>query len=176
MVFIKKVFNQSKVNLFHLLQDYIILRLNFLLKVDFERGQEAELLLTGNIKEEGSSLIALSPDSYTIAIASNKTLSFFSAITAKCEEFIENVCNGNFSFHINYFNLNFFFNLFFLENISEIAFSSCSNYLALACDKHVKIFNNIAGHRVAIESLKKELVAAKTEGAKQRIEQSIDTH
>lgn len=57
-----------------------------------------------------------------------------------------------------------------------MSFSSCSNYLALACDKHVRIFNNITGHKVAIESLKKELIAAKTEGAKQRIEQIIDGH
>ena len=69
-------------------------------QVDYERGQEAELLLTGNVKEEGPSLIALSPDSYTVAVASNKTLSFFSTTTAKCVEFIENVCTGNLKIHI----------------------------------------------------------------------------
>lgn len=124
-------------------------------KIDYERGQEAELLVTGRLDEKGSSLIALSPDSYTVAVVTNKNLRFYNASTAECQEVIENICN---------------------ESVSEILFSNDNLYLAVACDKHVKIFYNVVGHRVAIDSLKKELISAKTEGAKQRIEQAIDGH
>lgn len=124
-------------------------------KIDYERGQEPDLLLTGSLKEQGPSMIALSPDSFTIAVVTNKTLSFINTLTGKCDEVIENICN---------------------EKVNEILFSNDNKYLAVACDKHVKIFHNITGHRVAIESLKKDLVASKTEGAKQRIEQLIDAH
>lgn len=124
-------------------------------KIDYERGQDADLLLTGHLKEQGPSMVALSPDSYTIAVVTNKTLRFFNALTAECDEVIENVCN---------------------EKVCEILFSSDNKYLAVACDKHVKVFHNITGHKVAIQALKKELVSARTEGAKQRIEQLIDGH
>ena len=63
-----------------------------------------------------------------------------------------------------------------IENVREILFSNDNKYLAIACDKHVKVFHNITGHKVAIQSLKKELNSAKTQAAKQRIEQLIDEH
>ena len=63
-------------------------------KIDYERGQEAELIVTGNLKDEGHSLIALSPDSYTVAVVTSTKLIFFNALTAKCDEVIENICNG----------------------------------------------------------------------------------
>ncbi len=69
-------------------------------------------------------------------------------------------------FEINYFK----------ESVSEILFSSDNKYLAVACDKQIKIFHNVTGHRVAMDILKKELLSAKTEGAKQRIEKLIDEH
>lgn len=64
----------------------------------------------------------------------------------------------------------------FKESVKEILFSNDNKYLAIACDKHVKVFHNITGHKVSLQSLKKELVSAKTEAAKQRIEQLIDGH
>ncbi len=63
-------------------------------KIDYERGQEADLLVTGKLSNYGHSLIALSPDAYTVAVLTDKKLSFFCAITAKCDEIIDNICNG----------------------------------------------------------------------------------
>ncbi len=63
-------------------------------KIDYERGQEAELLVTGRLSNEGHSLVALSPDAYTVAVVTDKKLSFFSALTAKCDEVVDNICNG----------------------------------------------------------------------------------
>lgn len=124
-------------------------------KIEYDRGQDADCLLTGKVSSEGPSLIALSPDALTVAVVTNKNLCFFNGLTAELEEKIENVC---------------------IENVREILFSNDNKYLAIACDKHVKVFHNITGHKVAIQSLKKELNSAKTQAAKQRIEQLIDEH
>jgi len=124
-------------------------------KIDYERGQECDLLLTGELREKGPSMIALSPDAYTIAVVTNKNLSFFNGLTAECDQVIENICS---------------------ETVNEILFSNDNLYLAVACDKHVKVFHNVTGHKVAIQDLEKNLKATKTEGAKERLEQLIDGH
>jgi hypothetical protein len=72
---------------------------NYLLKlnqiiVDYERGQETSLLLSGDLKSKGQSLVALSPDAYTVAVVTDKQLCFFNGLTAECDQIIENVCNG----------------------------------------------------------------------------------
>ena len=46
--------------------------------------------------------------------------------------------------------------------------------MALACDKHVKVFHNITGRRVAINDLETNLKTAKTQGAKERLQTLID--
>ena len=60
--------------------------------------------------------------------------------------------------------------------MNEILFSNDNLYLAVACDKHVKVFHNVTGHKVAIQDLDKNLKATKTQGAKERLEQLIDAH
>ena len=55
------------------------------------------MLLTGELREKGPSMIALSPDAYTIAVVTNKNLSFFNGLTAECDQVIENICSGKFS-------------------------------------------------------------------------------
>ncbi len=62
------------------------------------------------------------------------------------------------------------------ESASEIIFSNDNKYLALACDKHVKVFHNITGRRVAINDLETSLKTAKTQGAKERFQSLIDEH
>lgn len=63
-----------------------------------------------------------------------------------------------------------------LESAAEILFSNDNKYLAIACDKHVKVFYNVTGHRVAINDLETNLKTAKTQGAKERMQQLIDEH
>lgn len=48
--------------------------------------------------------------------------------------------------------------------------------MAIACDRHVKVFYNLTGHRVAIVDFESKLKTVKTQAAKERIEQTIDEH
>lgn len=62
-------------------------------QVDYERGQEAKLLLTVPIEEKGPSLIAISPDSYSVAVTVNTHLMFYDGLTGNCDQVIENIFN-----------------------------------------------------------------------------------
>lgn len=48
--------------------------------------------------------------------------------------------------------------------------------MACACDRQVKVFYNITGHRVAITDFTAKLKMAKTQAAKERMEQAIQEH
>ena len=124
-------------------------------KVDYQRGQDAKLLFTGNLNKKGASHVAISQDSYTLAVTVGDQLHMINALNGQTDQVIDNVCT---------------------ESISEICFSIDNRYLAIACDRHVKVFFNITGHRVAIYDLKDKLRTAKTEAAKERIHQSIEEH
>lgn len=59
-----------------------------------------------------------------------------------------------------------------------MSFSPDNKYLAVACDRHIKVFYNITGHRVAIVDFEAKLKtsAKKTQAAKERMEQAIQEH
>lgn len=58
-----------------------------------------------------------------------------------------------------------------------MSFSPDNKYLAVACDRHIKVFYNITGHRVAISDFEAKLkTSAKTQAAKERMEQAIQEH
>jgi hypothetical protein len=48
--------------------------------------------------------------------------------------------------------------------------------LAVACDRQIKIFYNLIGHKVAISDLQQLLKSAKTQASKERLEQTIQEH
>jgi hypothetical protein len=83
-----------------------------------------------------------------------------------------------FYYHIKLFwiNNNFLFNKIYIDSATEIQFSNDNKYLAIACDKHIKVFHNITGHRVALNDLESNLKTCKTQGAKERIESLICEH
>jgi WD40 repeat protein len=110
-------------------------------------------LLTFNGLKTGPSLIALSPDGFSLAVTINKQLSFYNTITSECDETIDDVCEGS---------------------VSEISFSNDNKYLAIACDRQIKVFHNVTGHRVAIQDLKTKIIKAKTVAIKERMQQQID--
>ena len=126
-----------------------------IIKVDYQRGQDAKLLLSGTLSIKAPSVVALSPDSYTIAVTAGSQLSFINALNGDCDQVIDNICT---------------------DSVSEMSFSPDNKYLTVACDRQVKTFFNVTGHRVAIQDLKINLRTAKTEGAKERIEQNIEEH
>jgi WD40 repeat protein len=123
--------------------------------IDYERGQEARILLTGDLRLAEPYYLALSPDSLTIAVSSSRELSFFDANTGLQEEVIENVCN---------------------ESLSEICFSTDNNFLAVASDRQIKIFYNYTGHKASINDLNEKLKTSKTEASKERILEMIKSH
>jgi hypothetical protein len=52
-------------------------------------------MLQGNIEIKGStSYIALSPDSYCIAIVTGTELHYINALNGKTDQIIENICQG----------------------------------------------------------------------------------
>jgi hypothetical protein len=55
-------------------------------------------------------------------------------------------------------------------------FSQDNKYLAVACDRSVKVFFNITSHKVAIRDLVEKLNGSKTEASKERILNLIDHH
>jgi hypothetical protein len=51
-------------------------------------------MFSGNLETKGPSLIAISPDAFSIAVISNNQLRFYDALTFKCDEIIDNACSG----------------------------------------------------------------------------------
>lgn len=149
----------------------------FLRKVNYEFGQDAKEILSVELPMKGASLIALSPDSLTVAVTVLNNLYFYDAITGKLDETVENFCRGLnrfISILLPYFIISV--NHSNVDDPYEISFSVDNKYLAVACDRQVKVFYNITGHRVAVSDYETKLKTAKTQAAKERFEQAIQEH
>lgn len=131
--------------------------------------------MTIPLEEKGPSLIAISPDSYSVAVTVNTKLFFFNGLTGECDQIIDNVFNSNI-FFILLRKIEYFLFINFEDSVCEIGFSNDNNYLAVAGDRHVKIFRNITGHKSAIQDLEAQLKTVKTQSGKERIEQLIQQH
>jgi hypothetical protein len=55
-------------------------------------------------------------------------------------------------------------------------FTNDSKYLAVAGDRHIKIFHNVTGFRVAIEDCLDKIKTAKSESTKERLKQMVDEY
>jgi len=106
--------------------------------IQFSRGQDAEVLVTGSYPWDSNqpSLISLSPDGLVVAIAQDKNLAFFSATTGEC--------TGKMSEPHT-------------EAVTSMIFDSSSAFLITAGDKHVRVFHNVPGKLMQIEDLKAQL-------------------
>lgn len=129
--------------------------------------------MTIPLEEKGPSLITISPDSYSVAVTVNTKLLFFNGVTGECDQIIDNIFNSKDIFEKIKI---FLFQIIFKDSICEISFSNDNNYLAVAGDRHVKIFRNITGHKSAILDLESQLKTVKTQSGKERIEQLIEQH
>lgn len=58
-------------------------------KVEYRKQQDPRLLKTGRCVHSGTSVIALSPDGVTIAIACNHDISVYNTVNTECEQIIE---------------------------------------------------------------------------------------
>ena len=62
--------------------------------VNYEKGQDAKEIFSVNLPMKGSSLIAISPDSLTVAVTVLNNLYFYDAVTGKLDESVEGFSTG----------------------------------------------------------------------------------
>ena len=66
----------------------------FLHSVQYKQRQETKLVLSGSFARKGPSRVALSPDNYSVAVASESTICFFAKNSGELLETIENAHAG----------------------------------------------------------------------------------
>ncbi|XP_066945957.1 transducin beta-like protein 2 isoform X3 [Macrobrachium rosenbergii] len=121
--------------------------------IEFEKGQQPYLLLTGNYDTKSQpGIIRLSPDGRTIAIACGNNLTFYSGVTGEKLNFIPNIYTGN---------------------ILGIMFDPSNKMILTLGDRHVRVFHNVAGYVATIQDLKQSLQKATNSSMKDRIKQQI---
>ncbi|XP_076670793.1 RNA guanylyltransferase and 5'-phosphatase mRNA capping enzyme [Andrena cerasifolii] len=121
-------------------------------KIEFEKGEDPHVLLTGTWDTAATANIALSPNSEVVAIAHGSSLSFYSTITGSLDNTIEDIFEGP---------------------ITSLAFDAVGEYVLVSGYKHIKVFRNVTGYRVAIESAKRKLTQKQTSATKERLEKLI---
>jgi len=123
--------------------------------IEFARGQDAEVLVTGSCPWEAAlpSQVCLSPDGLVVVLAQDRTLAFHSATSGESLGHITEVHS---------------------EPVTSLVFDSSSSLLISGGDKHVRVFHNIPGKMMQIEELKSQLKRNMTNTtAKTRIEGQI---
>ncbi|KAF5270605.1 hypothetical protein FQA39_LY01343 [Lamprigera yunnana] len=122
-------------------------------KVDYKRGEDPRLQITGKYKNNGNGAkIALSPNAEVVAIATSSSISFFSTTTGELHNTIENIFNGN---------------------ITSIMFDSTGKLVLVSGDKHIRVFHNVTGYHCEIETAKEKLKQRQSSATKDRLQQLI---
>ncbi|KAK2166184.1 hypothetical protein LSH36_41g13139 [Paralvinella palmiformis] len=122
------------------------------INVEYRKQQDPRLLKTGRCVHSGTSVIALSPDGVTIAIACNHDISVYNTVNTECEQIIEEA-------HI--------------LPICCLEFDTMGHYLVSAGDKNINVFHNIVGFRAHIAELEEKKRSAVGQTHRQRIQQQI---
>ncbi|CAK9828448.1 mRNA-capping enzyme [Anthophora retusa] len=122
-------------------------------KIEFEKGEDPHVLLTGQWENTAIANVALSPNTEVLTIAHGSSLSFYSTITGLLDNTIEDI---------------------FMGPIMCLAFDAAGEYVLVAGDRHIKVFRNVTGYRVAIESAKRKLTQKQTSATKERLEKLIE--
>ncbi|GAB6033733.1 Transducin beta-like protein 2 [Chamberlinius hualienensis] len=119
--------------------------------VEFEKGQDPRLLFTVNTTLQGPATMALSLDARVVAIASASTLRLYSTSNGKEE------CSINNEGHIQ-----------------SLSFDPQGNVLAVAVEKHVRLFHNVVGYQMTIQELEEQRKKPSiSQSLKQRMLQQI---
>lgn len=121
--------------------------------VEYKKGENPRILQVGLWETATSANIALSPNTEVLAIAHGSSLSFYSTITGLLDNTIEDIFQGP---------------------ITCLAFDAVGEYTLVAGDRHIKVFRNVTGYRVAIESAKRKLAQRQTSATKERLEKLIE--
>ncbi|KAJ8922903.1 hypothetical protein NQ315_001445 [Exocentrus adspersus] len=122
-------------------------------KVNYKLGEDVRIVRTGKYEQASShSLIALSPNSEVIVIATFNTLSFYSTLSGDLDYTIENVYSGK---------------------ITSLLFDSTGKYLLTAGDKQIRVFHNVTGYRCNIQSAKEKLKESQTSATRERLQKLV---
>jgi len=123
--------------------------------IEYSKGQDPSLIMSGKYEGDANnrSIIALSPDGRVVAIAHDKSVRFYSVLTGKSEGCIEDAHS---------------------EPITSVVFDSNSKYVLTAGDKHIRVFHNVPGLKIAVQDLEATLKKqSSNSAAKERIENQI---
>nr|XP_029717325.1 transducin beta-like protein 2 [Aedes albopictus] len=127
---------------------------NSKLTLEYQKGEMPRCLLTGTYEPtSAAALVAITPSGDVVAIANGKSVYLYNAATGTLEGSIEDVCSGQ---------------------ISALQFDSMGKYLLICADRYVRIFHNIPGYKVALESAEQKLKQPKMSAAmRERLEMQI---
>jgi len=123
--------------------------------IEYDKGQDPSVIITGKYAGDPNyrSIISLSPDGRVVAIAHDKSVMFYSVLTGEPEGELVDIHS---------------------EPVSSITFDSSNKYVVTAGDKHIRVFHNVPGHRIAVQDLQatlKKLIS--NTAARERIELQI---
>lgn len=121
--------------------------------VEYQKKQDPYLLKTWKYDYPGPSLIALSPDARTVALATGTTISVYNVASSDCQQTFEDVHSGD---------------------IAALEFSIDSSYLVSCGDKHINVFFNVVGFKGTISELEEKQKAATTQALRERLQQQIE--
>ncbi|XP_038058199.1 transducin beta-like protein 2 [Patiria miniata] len=121
--------------------------------VEYNKNQDPYLLLTGNYDHTGPSMLALSPDAHSLAIAAGSKIWVFDSATGEEKETFEDVHT---------------------QPITKIGFDSSNKFLVSCGDRHIRVFHNVVGYRSNIASMEKKIKSSTTnKSQKERLESQI---
>ncbi|XP_022109650.1 transducin beta-like protein 2 [Acanthaster planci] len=121
--------------------------------VEYNKNQDPYLLLTGSYDHTGPSILALSPDAYTVAIATGAKIWVFDSATGKEEEMFEDV---------------------HAQPITKLGFDPSNKYLVSCGDRHIRVFHNVVGYRSNIASMEEKIKSSTiNKSQKERLQNQI---
>ncbi|KAJ8042997.1 Transducin beta-like protein 2 [Holothuria leucospilota] len=120
--------------------------------VEYHKNQDPYLLYTGSHNFTIHSLIALSCDGHTVAIACGLSVSVYNTQNGEEEERFNDVHTAE---------------------ITKIGFDPSGRYLVTAGDKHLRVFHNVVGYRANITDMEKKLKTATSQPMRDRLEMQI---
>jgi len=123
--------------------------------VEFAKGQDPTVIMSGSYPWDNNmpSKITISPDGAVVVLSHDKSLAFYSVLTGADAGTVTGVHT---------------------EPVSQTIFSSDSQLVLSAGDKHVKILHNVPGIRIKIQELAAALQKnLSNSAAKDRIEKQI---
>uniref|UniRef100_A0A2C9KI42 Uncharacterized protein n=1 Tax=Biomphalaria glabrata TaxID=6526 RepID=A0A2C9KI42_BIOGL len=122
--------------------------------VRYEMNQDPKLLKTGSVHFTGFSLIALSPDSHTVAVGNGTSIAFWDTETGKEQELMKDVHS---------------------ESMTTLSFDISGRYLVSSGGKHVQVLHNVPGYKATILELEEKMKVASGPGMKERLKAQLTT-